>query len=73
MGELIEDLGDMGYVDRRPAPDNRRSKIVILTLRGREHVAAAAAVLAEIEQGYADRLGSDTLDLLRCALERMCL
>ncbi|MFF7415323.1 MarR family winged helix-turn-helix transcriptional regulator [Streptomyces lydicus] len=32
---LVDDLEKLGFVERRPAPDDRRSRIVVLTEEGR--------------------------------------
>ncbi len=64
LGEMVE----LGLVELIPDPDDRRSKIVILTPRGEEWVVLARRVLAEIEQELEARIGSDRMAGLREAL-----
>ena len=40
MGELVDELEDLGYVERRPDPTDRRAKLIVLTDRGRQSIAA---------------------------------
>jgi DNA-binding MarR family transcriptional regulator len=37
---IVNDLEERGLVERRPHPDNRRSKLVSLTAEGRKRIAA---------------------------------
>lgn len=55
---LIDELERLGYVERRPGPADRRTKIVRLTRRGHAEVRAAGEVLGEIEDRYAAALGA---------------
>ncbi len=34
MGELVDELEQLGYVVRRPDPTDRRAKLIILTKKG---------------------------------------
>jgi DNA-binding MarR family transcriptional regulator len=47
-----------GYVERRPDPDDRRARRLLLTARGRSLVREAVRILLEIESGYADLVGT---------------
>jgi DNA-binding MarR family transcriptional regulator len=44
---IVDKLEQLGFVERRPHPSDRRSKIVSLTPAGREAAALAASMLAE--------------------------
>lgn len=44
---IVDKLERLGFVERRPHPSDRRSKIVSLTPAGREAAALAASMLAE--------------------------
>ena len=48
MGELVDELVDMGYVVRRPDPDDGRAKLIVLTKRGRDAVAAGRQTIEGI-------------------------
>ena len=49
MGELVDELVDLGYVVRRPDPDDGRAKLIVLTKRGRDAVAAGVHTIEGIE------------------------
>jgi DNA-binding MarR family transcriptional regulator len=36
MAELVDELVDMGYVVRRPDPNDGKAKLIVLTKRGRD-------------------------------------
>ena len=65
MGELVDDLEQMGYVRRRPDPDDRRAKLVVLTPNGRRCVEAGMHVVQGIETKLRDQLGERGLATLR--------
>lgn len=58
MGELIDELEQLGYVTRVPDPADRRAKLVRPTAKTLKRQRLALAVNAEIEQFYEDRLGT---------------
>jgi len=62
-------LESLGYVARRPNPDDRRSRLVGLTDRGRRLLEGAARTLAECEGSYAGLVGEDAISRLRADLE----
>jgi DNA-binding MarR family transcriptional regulator len=71
MGELVADLEEKGYVERLEDPVDRRARVVRLTDKGRRHVRDALAIIGEIEEGYARRLGAGRLRTLRAGLEEL--
>ncbi|MDQ3689457.1 MAG: MarR family transcriptional regulator [Chloroflexota bacterium] len=71
IGELVDDLERMGYVQRRPDPGDRRAKLIVLTERGKSAVAAAQRIIADLEAGLANLLGPDGLAGLHEMLERI--
>ena len=71
MGELVDDLERMGYVTRRPDPDDRRAKLIALTPRGVACVHAAFETIAGIERGLVQLLGQRRLVALRDGLNRI--
>lgn len=50
MGELVDELEELGYVERRPDPTDRRAKLIVLTPRGDECIAAGIATIEGIEE-----------------------
>jgi DNA-binding MarR family transcriptional regulator len=71
VGELVDDLERLGYVVRRPDPDDRRAKRIILTDRGRDCVAAAFETIADLEAELDRALGSEAVDTLHGMLNRI--
>lgn len=57
VGRLVDELEALGYVQRRPDPEDRRSKLIVATERGRDEQHQADLILAEIEARYAARIG----------------
>ena len=45
MGELVDELEELGYVERRPDPTDRRAKLIVLTPRGHECIDAGIATI----------------------------
>jgi DNA-binding MarR family transcriptional regulator len=59
VGRLVDELEALGHVRRRPDPRDRRSKLVVLTQRGRDVQRQADRILAAIEARHAARIGAD--------------
>ncbi|MGA9346468.1 MAG: MarR family winged helix-turn-helix transcriptional regulator [Nocardioidaceae bacterium] len=68
MGQIVDELERMGYVQRRPDPGDRRAKLIALTDRGRAAVDAGEAAITGIEQDLEDLLGREGADQLRSLL-----
>jgi DNA-binding MarR family transcriptional regulator len=58
VGRLIDELETLDYVQRRPDPHDRRSKLIVPTARGRDEQQQADLILADIEARHAARLGA---------------
>ncbi|GAA3391160.1 MarR family winged helix-turn-helix transcriptional regulator [Cryptosporangium minutisporangium] len=71
MGELVDSLERLGYLQRLPDPADRRAKLIQFTEAGRTALETAFEVVAEIETYLAETLGRDTLDGLHTALDRI--
>jgi DNA-binding MarR family transcriptional regulator len=71
VGELVDDLERQGYVVRRPDPDDRRAKRIVLTERGQACVAAALSTIATLEAELEGLLGSAALAQLHDMLGRI--
>jgi DNA-binding MarR family transcriptional regulator len=71
IGELVDDLERMGYVSRKPDPDDRRAKRVVLTNLGRAAVASAMATIEELERRLDLEFGAGRMDELHAMLARM--
>lgn len=57
MGELVDELEELGYVVRRQDPTDRRAKLILLTKKGKACIAAGLRTIDGIEQQLTDRLG----------------
>ena len=62
---LLGELERLGYLERRPDPDDLRSKRVALTSRGIAAVDAIRAAVADVETAWAERLGAERFAALR--------
>ena len=58
MGQLVDELEDLGYVERQADPTDRRAKLVVLTPRGQECVAAGISTIQAIEAQIDELLGA---------------
>jgi DNA-binding MarR family transcriptional regulator len=59
MGELVDELEELGYVERRPDPTDRRAKLIMLTPRGHKCIAAGIATIRGIEGRIDEIIGAD--------------
>ena len=57
MGELVDELEELGYVERRPDPTDRRAKLIVLTPRGHECIDAGIATIQGLEERIDQILG----------------
>jgi DNA-binding MarR family transcriptional regulator len=71
VGEVVDDLERMGYVERVGDPADGRAKIIRLTERGWEGQRAAQRVFADIERRWAERFGEERVSTLRELLEEI--
>jgi len=62
---LLGQLEKLGYLERRPDPNDLRSKRVALTARGKFAVRVIREAVAEIEASWEQKLGSKRLAELR--------
>jgi DNA-binding MarR family transcriptional regulator len=71
MAQAVDHLERAGYVERRPNPHDRRSRLVFLTDRGQSVPPVTHAAAARIEEGWAARTGAKELEALRKSLQRL--
>ena len=71
MGELVDELEQLGYVIRHPDPTDRRAKLITLTTKGQACIAAGIATIQGIEEQLTDRLGERGHRQLRSLLKRL--
>lgn len=71
MGEAVDRLESAGYVERRPNPQDARSRLVFLTERGRAVQPAARMAGERAEEQWAAVTSPDDLEALRSGLLRL--
>ena len=71
MGQIVDELERLGYVERTPDPADGRAKLVRFTESGLAFVCDAAEVLDEIWREYAALLGEPELDQLQSTLRKL--
>jgi DNA-binding MarR family transcriptional regulator len=71
VGRMIDELESLGYVERRPDPEDRRAKLIFPTERGLEQLRLGDQIVADIEARHADALGRRTYAQFRDILRGM--
>jgi DNA-binding MarR family transcriptional regulator len=71
MGELVDELEELGYVERRPDPTDRRAKLIVLTDRGKACIAAGISTIEGIEERITQTLGEQDHRQLRSLLTKL--
>jgi DNA-binding MarR family transcriptional regulator len=71
MAEAVDQLERMGYVERRPNPQDRRSRLVFLTERGEAVRPVTHATAARVEERWAELTSPAELEELRAMLLRL--
>src|SRR5438034_4200247 len=62
---LLGELERLDYLERRPDPDDLRSKRVVLTRRGTSAVHVIREAVGEVEAAWAQQLGAERFTQLR--------
>lgn len=73
IGEVIDNLVELGYVERIPDPQDRRAKLICLTARGEEAQKIGLTLFAKVEQRWAKRYGPARFAQLRELLEEIAI
>ena len=71
MGEVIRDMVDLGILEMRPDPDDRRAKLVTYTEHGQWVAGNGYEHLRELERRFADEFGEREYDIARDVLARV--
>jgi DNA-binding MarR family transcriptional regulator len=71
MNQLLTSLEAAGYVERVAAKDDRRSRVVRFTRRGRAAYATIADILRDVEREWAAELGARPFAELKALLTRV--
>jgi len=73
VGEIVDDLADLGYLERYPDPTDKRAKLIRLTEKGLEAQAIGFALFEQLEVDWAETFGADRISALRTLLEEIAL
>ena len=71
MAQSVDQLERTGYVERRPNPRDRRSRLVFLTKRGESVPPVTHAAASRVEERWAKLTSPDELEALRASLLRL--
>lgn len=71
VGEIVDDLVALGYVERIPDPTDRRAKLIHLTLKGVQAREVGYDLFGKIEEKWAERYGENRIAALREVLEEI--
>jgi DNA-binding MarR family transcriptional regulator len=69
--ELVNDLQDLGYLERRPDPLDGRAKLIHPTKQGRALLARAGQAVAEIEAEWRQKCRPGSFDQSLRTLDRL--
>ncbi len=71
MGQLVDELERLGFVERIGDPSDQRAKIVRFTEAGLALLNEARDIVAKIWWEYADELGEDRLTRVHIGLDKL--
>ena len=71
MGELVDELEVLGYLNRQPDPTDRRAKLIMLTPLGMDVIEAGRETIVRLEDQIAEILGEDGHKRLREMLTKL--
>ena len=71
VGEVVDDLEKLGYVERAQDPQDGRAKVIRLTEQGADAHRTALGIFDDIERDWAERYGAERVAVMRELLEEM--
>jgi DNA-binding MarR family transcriptional regulator len=71
MGEVIRDMVDLGLLEMRPDPEDRRAKLVTYTEHGRWVAGHGLEHIVELEQRFVEEFGEQEYFQVRDVLGRL--
>ncbi|HEY7453865.1 MAG TPA: MarR family transcriptional regulator [Thermoleophilaceae bacterium] len=71
VGEVVDDLESLGYVERDADPQDRRAKVIRLTKKGAAAQRAAIGIFSDMERNWAERYGAERVEAMRSLLEEI--
>ena len=71
VGEVVDDLEKLGYVERIQDPQDGRAKVIRLTDQGADAHQTALGIFADIERDWTERYGAERVETMRKLLEEI--
>lgn len=71
VGEIVDDLAGLGYLERFPDPTDKRAKLIRLTDKGLAAQRIGFSLFEQLESDWAETFGADRIDALRSLLEEV--
>jgi DNA-binding MarR family transcriptional regulator len=71
VGEVVDDLEELGYVERAQDPQDGRAKVIRLTEQGADAHRTALGIFGDIERDWAERYGAERVATMRELLEEI--
>ena len=71
VGEVVDDLEELGYVERAQDPQDGRAKVIRLTEQGADAHRTALGIFADIEREWAELYGAERVATMRELLEEI--
>jgi DNA-binding MarR family transcriptional regulator len=65
---LVDELTELGYVERRPDPEDRRAKLIVPTDRGLDQMRRSDAIVRNMEKRFARQVGTEELARVKRSL-----
>ena len=69
MGEVVRELAELGILEVKPDPEDRRAKLVTYTEKGLEVTMGGRDYLEQLERRFIDQFGEDDYEAARRVLE----
>jgi DNA-binding MarR family transcriptional regulator len=73
VGEIVDDLSGLGYLERYPDPTDKRAKLIRLTEKGLDAQHIGFSLFAKLEEDWAEAFGAERIAALRSLLEEVAL
>jgi DNA-binding MarR family transcriptional regulator len=67
----VNDLQELGYLERQPDPRDGRAKLICLTDRGRGVMAHAGDRVATIEEQWSTVVGTQSFEQMCATMQRL--
>jgi DNA-binding MarR family transcriptional regulator len=71
VGEIVDGLVELGYVERVPDPSDQRAKLIRLTERGSEAQATGFGLFRQLEANWSKQYGAERMAQMRELLEQI--